>query len=41
LAIKILDGEVLNGDHVVANADLTKREVTFNVSHRVGEKVTA
>src|SRR4051812_33199608 len=41
LAIKILDGEILNGDHVVVDANLTTREVTFQVSHRVGEKVTA
>jgi ATP-dependent Clp protease ATP-binding subunit ClpB len=41
LAIKILDGEVLNGDHVVADANLTTRQITFKVSHRVGEKVPA
>jgi ATP-dependent Clp protease ATP-binding subunit ClpB len=38
LAIKILDGEVLNGDHVVVDADLNTRQITFQVSHRVGEK---
>jgi len=38
LAIKILDGEVLNGDHVVVDANLSARQITFQVSHRVGEK---
>ena len=37
LAMKILDGEVLNGDHVVIDADLGAHRITFNVSHRVGE----
>jgi ATP-dependent Clp protease ATP-binding subunit ClpB len=41
LAIKILDGEVLHGDHVVVDADLGKREVLFKVSHRVGEQQPA
>ncbi len=38
LAIKILDGEILHGDHVVVDADLGKRQIMFQVSHRVGEK---
>jgi ATP-dependent Clp protease ATP-binding subunit ClpB len=38
LAIKILDGEVLHGDHVVVDADLTPRRIEFQVSHRVGER---
>ncbi|HET9699062.1 MAG TPA: AAA family ATPase, partial [Terriglobales bacterium] len=38
LAIKILDGEVLHGDHVVVDANLTSRQIEFQVSHRVGEK---
>jgi len=40
LAIKILDGEILNGDHVVVNADLKARKIDFQVSHRVGERQT-
>ena len=41
LAMKILDGEVLHGDHVVADADLSKRTIEFKVSRRVGEKQPA
>jgi len=41
LAMKILDGEILNGDHVVVDADLGKRQIDFKVSHRVGEQQTA
>jgi len=37
LALKILDGEVLHGDHVVADAK--KGKVQFEVSRRVGEPV--
>ncbi len=37
LALKILDGEVLHGDHVVVDAELGK--LKFAVSKRVGEKV--
>jgi ATP-dependent Clp protease ATP-binding subunit ClpB len=36
LALKILDGAVLNGDHVVVDAD--GGGMKFEVSHRVGEK---
>ena len=36
LALKILDGEVLNGDHVVVDADKASRKMVFSVSHRVG-----
>jgi ATP-dependent Clp protease ATP-binding subunit ClpB len=32
LALKILDGEVLHGDHVVVDADMKERKVTFTVS---------
>jgi len=39
LALKILEGEVLHGDHVVADADVAKRQMTFIVSGR--EKVRA
>jgi ATP-dependent Clp protease ATP-binding subunit ClpB len=38
LAMKILDGEILNGDHLVIDGDLNKRQIEFKVSHRVGEK---
>jgi len=41
LAMKILDGEILNGDHVVVDADLAKRQIEFKVSHRVGEPQTS
>ena len=38
LAMKILDGEVLHGDHVVVDADKKTGKMTFRVSERVGEK---
>jgi len=38
LALKILDGEVLHGDHVVVDANKAERKMIFKVSHRVGEK---
>jgi ATP-dependent Clp protease ATP-binding subunit ClpB len=41
LALKILDGEVLHGDHVVVDADQKAGKMTFKVSERVGEKVAA
>ncbi len=41
LALKILDGEVLHGDHVVVEADKKAGKMTFKVSERVGEKVAA
>jgi ATP-dependent Clp protease ATP-binding subunit ClpB len=41
LALKILDGAVLHGDHVVVDADRKTGKMTFKVSERVGEKVTA
>jgi ATP-dependent Clp protease ATP-binding subunit ClpB len=41
LALKILDGEVLHGDHVVADVDKKTGKITFKVSHRVGEKQPA
>src|ERR1700675_3288439 len=41
LALKILDGEVLHGDHVVVDADKRTGKMTFKVSERVGEKVAA
>jgi ATP-dependent Clp protease ATP-binding subunit ClpB len=37
LALKILDGEVLHGDHVVVDADVATREMKFTVARRVGE----
>jgi ATP-dependent Clp protease ATP-binding subunit ClpB len=36
LALKILDGEVLHGDHVIV--DVKTGKMTFRVSQRVGEK---
>ena len=41
LAMKILDGEVLHGDHVVVDADKKAGRMTFKVSERVGEKTPA
>ena len=40
LALKILDGEVLHGDHVVVDADRKAGKMKFEVSQRVGEKAT-
>ena len=34
LALKILEGEVLHGDHVVADADVSARKMVFSVSGR-------
>jgi ATP-dependent Clp protease ATP-binding subunit ClpB len=36
LALKILDGEVLHGDHVIVDADKKAGKMTFNVSERAG-----
>jgi ATP-dependent Clp protease ATP-binding subunit ClpB len=41
LALKILDGEVLNGDHVIVDADKRLGKMTFAISKRVGEKQPA
>jgi len=41
LALKILDGEVLHGDHVVVDADKRAGKMKFEVSKRVGEKQAA
>jgi ATP-dependent Clp protease ATP-binding subunit ClpB len=41
LAMKILDGEVLHGDHMVVDADKKTGKLAFKVSHRVGEEATA
>src|SRR4249919_2100762 len=38
LALKILEGEVLHGDHVVVDADVPKRQMVFTVSGRTQEK---
>jgi ATP-dependent Clp protease ATP-binding subunit ClpB len=38
LALEILDGEILHGDHVVIDADKAAGKLTFTVSKRVGEK---
>jgi ATP-dependent Clp protease ATP-binding subunit ClpB len=37
LALKILEGEVLHGDHVVVDADVGKRQMTFAVSRHAAE----
>jgi ATP-dependent Clp protease ATP-binding subunit ClpB len=41
LALKILDGEVLHGDHVVVDADKKTGKMVFEISKRVGEKEPA
>jgi len=41
LAMQILDGAVLHGDHVVVDADRKAGKMTFKVSERVGEKEAA
>ena len=38
LALRILDGEVLHGDHVVVDADPREHKMAFAVSHRVGQR---
>ncbi len=38
LALKILDGAVLHGDHVIVDADMKAGKMTFKVSERVREK---
>jgi ATP-dependent Clp protease ATP-binding subunit ClpB len=41
LAMKILDGEVLHGDHLVVDSDKKIGKMKFEISHRVGEKERA
>ena len=41
LALKILEGEVLHGDHVVVDADGAKRQMTFTVGGRTASKKKA
>ena len=41
LALKILDGEVLHGDHVIVDVDKKAGKLKFEVSERVGEKKPA
>src|ERR1700681_3491912 len=41
LALKILDGEILHGDHVIVDADKKAGKMLFEVSKRVGEKEPA
>jgi ATP-dependent Clp protease ATP-binding subunit ClpB len=41
LALKILDGEVLHGDHVVVDADPREHRMVFKVSDRVGTEQPA
>jgi ATP-dependent Clp protease ATP-binding subunit ClpB len=38
LAMKILEGEVLHGDHVVIDADVPSRKMSFTTAQRHGEK---
>jgi ATP-dependent Clp protease ATP-binding subunit ClpB len=38
LALKILDGEVLQGDHIIVDGDKRTGKMKFEVSERVGEK---
>src|SRR5579883_2144657 len=40
LALKILDGEVLHGDHVIVDAASKSGKLTFRVSERVGQQAT-
>jgi ATP-dependent Clp protease ATP-binding subunit ClpB len=41
LALKILDGEVLHGDHIIVDVDKAAGKMKFEVSPRVGEKEPA
>jgi ATP-dependent Clp protease ATP-binding subunit ClpB len=41
LALKILAGQVLHGDHVIVDADKKNGKMTFKVSERVGQKEPA
>ena len=41
MALKILDGEVLHGDHVVVDADKRTGKMMVTVSQRVGEEAPA
>ncbi len=41
LALKILDGEILHGDHIVVDIDKKKQQLTFKVAKRVGEPAAA
>jgi ATP-dependent Clp protease ATP-binding subunit ClpB len=38
LAMKILDGAILHGDHVIVDADKRSGKMKFEVSKRVGQK---
>src|SRR5262252_572112 len=41
LALKILDGEILHGDHVIVDEDKKAGKMSFEVSPRVGQKQPA
>src|SRR6202051_4955911 len=41
LALKILDGEILHGDHVIVDADKKAGKMKFEISQRIGEKAPA
>jgi ATP-dependent Clp protease ATP-binding subunit ClpB len=38
LALRILDGEILHGEHVIVDTDQKAGKMTFEVSQRIGEK---
>jgi len=38
LALKILDGEILHGDHIIIDADKKAGKMKFEISKRAGEK---
>jgi ATP-dependent Clp protease ATP-binding subunit ClpB len=38
LALKILDGEVLHGDHVIVDGDKRTGKMKFTISKRVGQQ---
>jgi ATP-dependent Clp protease ATP-binding subunit ClpB len=38
LAMKILEGEVLHGDHVIVDVDPSTRQLAFKVAHRAGPR---
>jgi len=41
LALKILDGEILHGDHIIVDADKAAGKMKFEVSPRVGASAKA
>ena len=41
LALKILEGEIQHGDHIIVDADVRKRQMVFTVSGRIAEATAA